>query len=160
MNIFYLDSDPASCASMHCDKHVVKMMIEYAQQMSTAHHLLDYITDDRLYKASFKNHPCNVWVRSSIHHYIWLYRMWSALANEYTNRYDKVHASWDRLQNVLAEAPLRIPKRGWVEPPMCMPLEFLEAKNTIAAYREYYIKKKSKFAKWKYSQIPRWFSAA
>ena len=159
MNIFYLDNDPVSCASMHCDKHVVKMMIEYAQQMSTAHRLLDYITDDSLYKATHKNHPCNVWVRASIHHYIWLYRMWSALSDEYTKRYDKVHASWDRLHDVLAGAPKRIPKRGGVEPPMCMPLEFLEAKSTIAAYREYYIKKKSKFARWKYSTAPKWFLA-
>ena len=26
---------------MHCDKHVVKMIIEYAQLMSTAHRVLD-----------------------------------------------------------------------------------------------------------------------
>jgi hypothetical protein len=31
MNIFYLDEDPKICAQYHCDKHVVKMIIEYAQ---------------------------------------------------------------------------------------------------------------------------------
>ena len=165
MNIFYLDSDPVSCASMHCDKHVVKMMLEYAQLMSTAHHFLDSGTSlyrqlsDHLYKPTHANHPCSLWVRGSIQHYDWLYRMWCALSDEYTKRYDKVHASWNRLHDVLAGAPKRIPKRGWVEPPMCMPLEFIEAKNTIAAYREYYMKKKSKFARWKYSPAPKWFLA-
>jgi len=41
MNIFYLDRDPRICAEMHLDKHVVKMIIEYAQLMSTAHRVLD-----------------------------------------------------------------------------------------------------------------------
>ena len=41
MNIFELDENPLVCASMHCDKHVVKMPIEYAQLLSTAHRVLD-----------------------------------------------------------------------------------------------------------------------
>ena len=41
MNIFYLDRDVRKCAQMHLDKHVVKMIIEYAQLMSTAHRYCD-----------------------------------------------------------------------------------------------------------------------
>ena len=41
MNIFYLDNDVDVCAQMHVDKHVVKMILEYAQLLSTAHRLLD-----------------------------------------------------------------------------------------------------------------------
>ena len=41
MNIFYLHSDPRTCAEYHCDKHVVKMILEYAQLLSTAHRILD-----------------------------------------------------------------------------------------------------------------------
>ena len=41
MNIFYLDTNPALCAEYHCDKHVVKMIIEYAQLLSTAHRIID-----------------------------------------------------------------------------------------------------------------------
>ena len=43
MNIFFLDRNPEICAQMHCNKHVVKMIIEYAQLMSTAHRVLDGI---------------------------------------------------------------------------------------------------------------------
>ena len=43
MNIFYLDENPKKCAKYHCDKHVVKMIIEYAQLLSTAHRLCDGI---------------------------------------------------------------------------------------------------------------------
>jgi len=41
MNIFALDRDPYVAASFHCDKHVVKMICEYAQLLSTAHRQLD-----------------------------------------------------------------------------------------------------------------------
>lgn len=41
MNIFVLDQDPAAAAGMHCDKHVVKMILEYAQLLSAAHRLHD-----------------------------------------------------------------------------------------------------------------------
>lgn len=35
MNIFWLDNDLRQCAIAHCDKHVVKMCVEYAQILST-----------------------------------------------------------------------------------------------------------------------------
>ena len=43
MNIFYLDNHTHRCAKQHCDKHVVKMIIEYAQLLSTAHRVIDGI---------------------------------------------------------------------------------------------------------------------
>lgn len=41
MNIFVLNQNPFDAARDHCDKHVVKMILEYAQMLSTAHRLLD-----------------------------------------------------------------------------------------------------------------------
>lgn len=41
MNIFVLNHNPYTAAAQHCDKHVLKMIIEYGQLMSTAHRLLD-----------------------------------------------------------------------------------------------------------------------
>ena len=41
MNIFYLHPNPQTAARMHCDKHCVKMILEYAQLLSTAHRDLD-----------------------------------------------------------------------------------------------------------------------
>ena len=104
MNIFYLSAYPDQCAEMHCDKHVCKMIIEYAQIMSTAHRVLDgeeYYgrtkngrrikrwkmnsnLEDILYKASHVNHPSNQWVRASISNYTWLYEMWECLCNNST----------------------------------------------------------------------------
>lgn len=41
MNIFVLSQNPYDAARDHCDRHVLKMVIEYAQMLSTAHRLLD-----------------------------------------------------------------------------------------------------------------------
>lgn len=41
MNIFFLAPDPAEAAVFHCDKHVVKMVLESAQMLSTAHRMLN-----------------------------------------------------------------------------------------------------------------------
>ncbi len=38
MNIFYLDSDPIKAAQIQYNKHVVKMILESAQMLCTAHH--------------------------------------------------------------------------------------------------------------------------
>ena len=68
MNIFYLDRNPIVAAQMMCDKHVVKMILESAQMLSTAHRVLDgdtYADLVGLYKIAHKNHPSSVWVRSS-----------------------------------------------------------------------------------------------
>ena len=34
MNIFHLHKDPKICAEYHCDKHVVKMILETAQMLA------------------------------------------------------------------------------------------------------------------------------
>ena len=94
MNIFHLDQDPVVAAESMCDKHVVKMIVEYAQLMSTAHRVLDgeeYYDKTKngrrikrwrlkpaaqerlLYKASHVNHPSNIWTRQSNKNYRWLY---------------------------------------------------------------------------------------
>ena len=88
MNIFFLDKRPDNAAEMHCDKHCVKMILEYAQMLSTAHRILD--EDDAhpdLYKIAHKNHPSTIWVRSSKLHYDWLFRLFRMLSGEYSLLY-------------------------------------------------------------------------
>ena len=89
MNIFYLHYDTKKCAEMHVDKHCVKMILEYAQLLSTAHRVLDgresitlslsgrkkkvWTIDDHrnnvLYSATHINHPSAIWVRQSLENY-------------------------------------------------------------------------------------------
>lgn len=52
MNIFILDPQPQTAAEMHCDKHVVKMIVETAQLLSAAHRLLD--GNPKIFTAEFR----------------------------------------------------------------------------------------------------------
>ena len=156
MNIFFLDKDPVIAAQYHCDKHCVKMILESAQLLSTAHRVLD--EDDAhpdLYKVAHKNHPSTIWTRSSEDHYIWLYELFRNLSIEFSNRYSKVHLSWSKLGFLLDSLPKNIKDNGWVDPPQCMP-DYCKTDNTVEAYRTYYKSEKASFCTWK-TQEPIWW---
>jgi len=166
MNIFYLSDCPQEAAESHNDKHCVKMILESAQMLSTAHRELDGDVPDILYKSTHKNHPSAIWTRSSKQHYDWLYRLFRQLSAEYTLRYSKsgnwgrdlkVHKTWDKLGKILKTAPKNIKDNGWVDPPQCMP-DHCKKPDTIDAYRNYYLTEKASFSTWKYSQQPTWWT--
>lgn len=155
MNIFFLDDDPKICAQAHCDKHVIKMILEYAQMMSTAHRVLDPQSDlhESMYKITHKNHPSCKWVRETEGNYKWTHELWFWLAKEYWWRYEKMHKSWETLYNKLSHTPENIPSGGTTEPPLCMPDEYKintgnPVQDTIESYRSYYLNDKADFAKW------------
>jgi hypothetical protein len=155
MNIFYLDSVTTECAKMHVDKHCVKMILEYAQLLSTAHRVLDGESAcDSLYKATHVNHPSAVWVRQSDENYDWLFSLFVALLAEYTHRYGKQHAC-ERLVDTLRHNPKHIPDGALTEPPCCMPDECKNS-STIESYRNYYIQYKNHIFAWKNRTQPAW----
>tara|TARA_R100000654_G_scaffold22223_3_gene44504 strand:+ start:160 stop:633 length:474 start_codon:yes stop_codon:yes gene_type:complete len=151
MNIFYLDKDPLKCATLHCDKHCVKMIIEYAQLLSTAHRVLDNNTD--VYKVAHLNHPSTIWTRKNKSNYKWLAMLWTYLCCEYTHRYEKTHMTEKKLRSILVHAPKNIPDGYFIEPPQCMP-EDVKRNSSITAYQEYYKKYKRYFARWTNRPMP------
>ena len=154
MNIFHLDSNPAIAARMQCDKHVVKMVLESAQMLSTVHHLTGSELSDKLYKCTHKAHPCTLWVKESKTNYEWLFKHLVALLNEYTFRYAKIHKT-SRLLDYLCEIP-DLPNVGLTEQPQCM-YDDCKRDDLVDAYRTYY-KVKSTEIQMKYTnrQEPIW----
>lgn len=170
MNIFYLSHNVAECASWHIDKHVVKMPLETAQLLSTAHRILDgravtvhsprkktswLLPDDRettLYKATHANHPSCIWTRQTVGNYQWLYQLFEALLAEYTHRYGKIHGC-AKLLPALATPPTHIVSAGFTEPPPAMP-DICKRSTVIASYQEYYRTHKRSFASWKHRPVP------
>ena len=143
MNIFYLDRNPILAADAQCDRHVVKMILETAQLLSTAHHELD--GESPAYKPTHKNHPSSVWVRASLDHYVWAYDHMMALGDEYTRRYGKVHKTIAEKAEALAQPPRNIEDLGFTDPPQCMPDECKRA-DTVEAYQVYYAAKAAEWA--------------
>ena len=158
MNIFYLDRNPKIAAQMHCDKHVVKMILESAQMLSSAHRFLDsdlYADKVGLYKMAHKNHPSTIWARTCDENYEWLWKHMEALMYEYTHRYGKKHAT-ERLTHALWKLPINIPYGEFTDPPQCMP-DYCKNDDAVSAYQTYYILEKSGFAAWKRRGEPLWW---
>ena len=159
MNIFYLHSDPVKAARLQYNKHVVKMILESAQMLCTAHHCYGdrYQKENVPYKQAHLNHPSTVWARQSRSTYMWLYEHMIALGHEYTKRYGKVHLTITKCKNFLAIPPKHIQGDNWSEPPQAMPDEY-KHKNAIHAYWQYYIGDKRRIANTKtekiYEKIP------
>jgi hypothetical protein len=150
MNIFYLHPDPAKAASFFYDKHKVKMILESAQMLCTAHHhygeLLGYKPDYVPYKKAHYNHPSTIWCRQNVKQYYWLYNHMLALGKEYTKRYGKYHLTISKCRDALEICPFGMPDGEFSEPPQCMPDEYKVPGDSITAYWNYYEQDKYKVA--------------
>jgi len=144
MNIFYLDSDPVKAAQIQYNKHVVKMILESAQMLCTAHHCYGN-AEQKLnvpYKQAHLNHPSTIWARKSRATYKWLYLHMMALGNEYTKRYGKTHLTITKCAKFLNVPPVHIQGDEWSEPPQCMPDQYKVPGCSITAYWNYYEQEK------------------
>ena len=140
MNIFYLHSNPYIAARLQYNKHVVKMVLESAQMLCTAHHVYgskkqkEYVP----YKQAHLNHPSTIWTRQCRANYRWLYLHMLALGYEYTKRYGKTHASIVKCEKFLNVPPVHIPDGDFCEPPQAMPDKYKVPGCSITAYWNYY----------------------
>lgn len=145
MNLFVLDLDPVKAAGMACDRHVVKMTIETAQILCSA-----FPAGKTPYKPTHTRHPCSVWARTSQANYTWAVEHGLALAQEYTRRYGKVHATEHVLRTMAAltsQVPFLAPHRGLTPFALAMP-EDLRGADPVAAYQRYYLRDKAAIATW------------
>lgn len=180
MNIFVVHESAYESAKNLCDKHVVKMIVESAQMLSTAHRVLDgtpcvrysknsrklaywYMEDlskeTMLCKPTMVNHPCTKWVMETDANYKWLANHGIGLCLEYTARYNKVHSMEYMFNDTLSVPPTNINWNGKLTPfAQAMPEKYKQS-DAIQAYRTYYIYEKSRFAKWnKSTPAPDWYT--
>lgn len=179
MNVFVLDEDPAKAAIQQCDRHVVKMIVESCQMLSTAHRVLDgvptvrssksgkrmlpYFTlpdcrESLFYKPVHLRHPCTLWTMETSANYNWHWEHLSTLCKEYTHRYDKVHKSETLLQE-LKLLPENIPRANLTKwalamgaAPECI------GDDVVLSYRAFYQTKQKRFKMvWSRRNIPEWF---
>jgi len=163
MNIFYIHENPVIAAKAMTNKHVVKMILESAQLLCTAHRVLDGVQiivksknghnlkkwqhnnkyyDELLYKSTHVNHPSAIWVRESSKNYNWLYQHFIALGNEYKNRYGKTHKSIAELRFLLASPPKNIPHIDKTPVRVAITNTEWHKKTPVESYRTYYLNEK------------------
>lgn len=188
MNLFYLDDDLDKNAEYHVDSHVVKMPTEATQMLTTAiwvDKLIGFVprklTKEELgfinqFKAeqakipiderdftrflpTHPNHPCSVWVRSSLDNYEWTFGYCDALNSEYRFRYRHTvdHKSFTAAVNL--PEPVALERLGITERPICMPDDYIEPGDPVASYRMYYMMEKADWAVWKRRFKPPWWDS-
>lgn len=166
MNIFILDRLPSAAARYHCDKHVVKMVVETAQLLSTAHFAVSFddvdlidgiwsIHGSRICAPSHINHPCAVWARRSSANYVWLHGLGVALCEQYKKRFARQHAFQLMLEHTLASPPPGVAESELTPFAQAMP-DIYKREDAVEAYRIYYVAEKLRFARWRHSQKPYW----
>ena len=186
MNIFVLDRDPKVAATFHCNKHVVKMILEAGQMLCTAHwsHLLksqgksmsDFkrvrdaqawlfentdVSKQPPWKMSHTRHPCTIWTAENVSNYFWHVSLGESLLSEYTRRYSKHHKSEPVLEWLRENIPIDIKDASLTEFSQCVPDECKVYGNAPAAYKKYYVNYKNHFAKWEpRASTPKWYKEA
>lgn len=154
MNVFFTNECPIQAASEHCHVHQVKMIVEYAQLLSSAHHVIDGDDAiDAIYKKTHVNHPSAVWVRKSADHYVWVWECAMQLCQLYTQRTGKAHATESILEK-LGSVPSGLDFTGFVKPPVAAPDEFKVMAvfgDVCKAYQKYLV---SKFQEWQQRERP------
>lgn len=157
MNIFVLDPSPIKSARMQCDKHVVKMVLETAQILSTVCDMKGLGNPDSLYRPTHKAHPCVKWAAECDSNAHWLLQHGAALLLEYRFRYDRRHKSTAVFKHLAASLPPADPSKRTPHV-QCMPDQY-RCESAVEAYRSYYIGEKHSFAEWNRGRPPpRWWS--
>lgn len=148
MNIFILDTDPKLAAKYHCDRHVVKMVLESAQMLSTVL--------SGPYKPTHRHHPCTKWVSESRDNAEWLCLLMHWLNQEYKERWNKCddHLAYTKCHHLL-EKITQLPNVGQATPfALAMPEQYKTA-DPVESYRAYYHSKI--FASWR-NGAPIWWN--
>ena len=171
MNIFVLDKNPVVAASMMCDEHLPKMIVESAQMLANCHtseNLKIYnaprTQKGTVRKHSYYNHPCSKWVRNTFGNYQWLIDHATALADQrrFRNPQCKAHFTegfieWcdgvipDNIQsidNAVTDFAIAIN-----EDSDCHRIKNFNVLTTVEKYQMFY-KFDKPFASWKNSKMP------
>jgi hypothetical protein len=151
MNIFVLDSDPVKAARYHCNKHVVKMILESASMLAIPH---DNPPCNK--SKAWKNHPCTRWTVENTANYEWHCELAYNLCMEYTTRYHKRHKMQDVIEWYSNNLPL-LPKVDCVNSYCLAMPDDCKSGDAIVSYRKYYMNYKAGFAKWPEGLIPYWW---
>ena len=153
MNIFVLDHDIFKIPSQMVDKHVPKMILEYAQILSTACRLQGI---DRGYKSTHVNHPCVKWVMQSQQNWNWLMKLCLLTDLEWRHRWNHPNTLHKSTIVALLLPNPKLPDIGMTPFVQCVP-DSLKRNDPVLAYRAYYITNKSNMATWTNRPIPEWY---
>ena len=178
MNLFILDHDPVLAARDHCDKHLVKMIVEGAQILGSTVWVQNGVKTkkqigetvpsywknfprtvdgiEKPYGIGFSNHPSSKWTRESFENWEWTVKLCMELSYEHERRWGKI-TSMRKIIDWFANNQPPLQRKGMTPYYLAMPPE-IKTDDPIHSYRLYYAGWKEHFASWK-NKEPDWWKS-
>ena len=165
MNLFILSENQEECVKLMMDKHIIKIILEAAQMLSTNKRILDpenlHEYNDIVYKQTHMNHPVTKWVRESFQNWCWTIKLCEEMHREWQYRYNhhKQHKSFIIIEYLRDNPPplSNFIKNEFTKFALAMPDEY-KTTSPVESYRNYYNSPdKKKIASWKNRPVPEWF---
>ena len=165
MNRFILAADPQDIPELMCDQHVIKMITEEGQMLSSAirQHMPNFASqhDAGLFNTSpnsgYSRHPCTRWAADNKANFEWAIDLFFHMSVEYTCRFGTEHGTQTRLGGLLLlaitcdEYGVSFPDGKLTSHPQCFGNLQQACETTewwpVQAYRTYYRHKQSTFKK-------------
>ena len=165
MNRFILAADPQDIPELMCDQHVIKMITEEGQMLSSAirQHMPNFASqhDAGLFNTSpnsgYSRHPCTRWAADNKANFEWAIDLFFHMSVEYTCRFGTEHGTQTRLGGLLLlaitcdEYGVSFPDGKLTSHPQCFGSLQQACETTewwpVQAYRTYYRHKQSTFKK-------------
>ena len=161
MNLFILDTDPATSAKYHVDKHIVKMPTETAQMISFLYHdkeLWDAEIPDFImgFSKTHYKHPCTIWIRESLQNFKYACKLGMELYKEYQFRYNKPdkHQRAREIFQFALKNPPKLKNIGLTPFAQAMDTEYIKFHSPVLNYQEYYKEGKKHLHKWTKRETP------
>lgn len=177
MNIFILSYKPDFKAHMieqaasHCDRHVIKMITESVQMLSTAlasqvFRETHNIKQPPATAISYEKHPCTQWAKASIHNFTYLANLALTLCKEKRHRWplnpEHMYELWlvqlmselPSFDVVPSDFPVAIPDSDSATKVTGV---YVNLDTAASLYQRYYVSHKSDFATWKNRPVPVWY---
>lgn len=154
MNIFMLDEDVVKNAQYHCDKHLIKQILEYTQILCTVVNENGFIAP---YRSTHKNHPCTKWAEENLSNWLYLQELVRVLNEEFKFRNGHL------VDHKSALVARNLPKPNLKLAPMtpfvlCMPDDCKIGNDPVKSYRNYYNTHKRHLFSWKNRDTPNWIT--
>lgn len=170
MQILVTDENPLTVAREMCDKHLLKLIVEATQLLSTHMYIVAPETYNRLdlYKPTHIRHPATTWLLESQNNVWWLLLCAHEMIMEYRYRYKKTHACKDKIMKIfeiwsepfstIFETQYLLKANNHTPFRQIMPDYFKIEGMPVEAYRNYVQSAKGHFATWKIkSRRPSWW---
>ena len=157
-----LESAQLLCTALWVDKvfgHAPRVLtIEEQRELKALNAIQPADMEQRefAYKSGHFNHPCSIWLRTSVEHFYYLVVLAHELQREAWYRGYATHKSTGVINGL--PLPNHTPNTGFTPPYPAMPEE-LKSGNTLLDYRRFYELDKAAIpATWKCREKPHWWS--